>query len=298
MIIMNKLPQLLIAMTLLGVSTVQAEQSGFITPELSAALNKKELTTPSVKTSTLTTTVSEAKRPLVGYLGIGFDKVPASIRAHLPDNVTAQQGLIITRFADKSSAADDGLKVYDVLLNYDGQPIERPEDFIQKIRNDTPGRIVKFTLVRQGEVLTVPVTMGAQENKKIAVKKTLPQNPYQAIGAGKVPPPNANFNGLAIRRLGKDIYDASIGVMGADGKVQRRSYKGNRMQILQQIMQDRSLPPQAKQQLLFAVQPRQQPSGWGMPSMPFGNGNWGGMPKMPFGNGNGFNPNQFFRGWN
>lgn len=281
---MNKLPQLLVALTtLLGVSSTQAEQSTFITPEQSAALTKKQVvtTTTSVVTKTTATT------SLVGYLGIGFDTVPASIRAHLPNNITAQQGLIVTRFADKSSAADDGLKVHDILLSYDGAPIEKPAAFIEKIRKDKPGRVVKFTLVRQGEVLTVPVTMGAQKQKKPTVKTTTTtqtQNSYQ-LPTGKSAP-NANYNGLAIRKIGQNIYDASIGFIGLDGKPQRRSYKGNRMQILQQIMQDSSLTAQAKQQLLFAVQPRQQPAN-----------NWGGMPIMPFGNGNNFNPNQFFKGF-
>ncbi|MCK5812857.1 MAG: PDZ domain-containing protein [Cocleimonas sp.] len=288
---MNKLPQLsvLLAMTLLGVSHLQAEQSSFITPEQSEALSKSNKpqaseNTPTVATVPATTTASNAT---LGYLGIGFNKIPASIRAHLPSNITAQQGLIVTRFADNSSAADDGMKVHDILLSYDGQVIAKPEDFIQKIRKDKPGRIVTFTLVRQGEVLTIPITMGMQKNKKTAVKVSALQAPasYQ-MPAGK-PAPHTNFNGLAIRRIGQDIYDASIGIIGQDGKPQRRSYKGNRMQILQQIMQDKSLPPQARQQLLFAVQPKQKSSN-----------NWGGMPTMPFGNNNGFNPNQFFKGWN
>jgi hypothetical protein len=128
--------------------------------------------------------------------------------------------------------------------------------------------------------------MGAQKNKKTAIKteSKQTQNPYQLPTVRSAP--NANFNGLAIRRIGQDTYDASIGFIGQDGKPQRRSYKGNRMQILQQIMQDRSLPLQAKQQLVFAVQPRQKSSN-----------SWGGMPNMPFGNGNNFNPNQFFKGF-
>ena len=281
---MKKLPLLFVAITvLLAVSSIQAEQSGFISPEESAALNKKQAT-PSVNPSIAATTTTNTASSIVGYLGIGFDTVPASIRAHLPNNISTQQGLIITRFADKSSAADDGLKVYDILLNYDGEPIIKPEDFIQKIRQDKPGRVVKFTLMRQGQILTVPVTMGAQKNKKTVAKSKQTQNSYQLPSVRSAP--DANFNGLAIRKIGQDTYDASIGFIAQDGKPQRRSYKGNRMQILQQIMQDRSLPPQAKQQLLFAVQPRQKASN-----------NWGWMPNMPFGNGNNFNPNQFFKGF-
>ena len=314
MTIKNKSPQLLLAMTtLMMLPTASAELSGFITSAQSNALDKQqtvirdtvETIKPSIVTnivnSNLTNSVRTNTTLTLGYLGIGFDRVPASIRAHLTESVSAQQGLIVTRFPKISSAAQAGMKVHDVLLTYDGQPIEKPEDFIRKVRKDRPGRIVTFTLVRQGKVLTLPIIMGAQVKKNPTPPAVQQQavNPYQPPAQlASLPPvarktaPNANFNGLAIRKIGNDIYDASIGFMGQNGKPQRRSYKGNRMHILQQIIQANDLPAQAKQQLLFAVQPRQQSQQ---------SSNWGGMPNMPnmpFGNNNGFNPNRLFNGWN
>ncbi|HFC92673.1 MAG TPA: PDZ domain-containing protein [Leucothrix mucor] len=280
---MKNSAKLLLAMTtLIMAASTPAEQSGFITPEQSASLLKK--------TSTIATANKEIPSvgAKVGYLGMGFDTVPLAIRAHLPATIGKQQGLIVTRFADNSPAADDGIKVHDVLLSYDGQPIGKPSVFVQVIRMDKPGRKVKFTLLRQGQILTVPVTMGAQKKRITAKPKRQAHSPLLSQQRVSKAPPNANYKGLAIRKISNDIYDASIGFIGQDGKPTRRSYKGNRMQILQQIMQAKDLPPQARQQLLFAVQPRQkQNSGWsGMPNMPFGNSN-----------GNGFNPNQFFKGW-
>ena len=281
----NSATLLLTMTTLIMAASTQAEQSGFITPEQSASLLKK----PNAAIATASKEIPSAGAK-VGYLGMGFDTVPLSIRAHLPTNIGKQQGLIVTRFADNSPAADDGIKVHDVLLSYDGQPIEDPGVFVQLIRMDKPGRKVKFTLLRQGQILTVPVTMGGQKKRITAKPKRQAQYPYPLPAQQRVgkAPPNANYNGLAIRKISKDIYDASIGFIGRDGKPTRRSYQGNRMQILQQIMQARDLPPQARQQLLFAVQPKQKQ-----------NSGWGGMPNMPFGNsnGNGFNPNQFFKGW-
>jgi membrane-associated protease RseP (regulator of RpoE activity) len=285
---MNKSSRLLLPMaTLLIATSVPAEQSGFITPEQSATIIEKKQATASTEKTIKLPMPTLPTATALGYLGIGFDNIPASIRAHLPDNITAQQGLLVTRFADNSPAADDGMKVSDVLLTYDGQPINTPENFIKMIRDDKAGRIVKFTLLRQGNILTLPVTMGSQK-KKIPVVQQQLKTTQPSITLQQMPAPNANYNGLAIRKIGDGIYDASIGIIGQNGKPQRRSFKGNRLQILQQIMQASDLPPQARQQLLFAVQPRQQqPTGWG------------GMPNMPFSNGgNFFNPNQFFKGWN
>lgn len=299
MTIKNKSPQLLLAMTtLIMLSTASAEPSGFITSAQSNELNKPQ---PLTETTPASAPAPALTKTTLGYLGIGFDKVPASIRAHLPENISAQQGLIVTRFANTSPAVQAGMKVHDILLTYDGQPIEKPEYFIKKIREDKPGRKVTFTLVRQGQLLTLPVTLSAQVKKKLTVPPSTQQrvtHPYQLPPHLQAPlarktAPNTNFNGLMIRKIGNDIYDASIGIIGKDGKPQRRSYKGNRMQILQQIMQTNDLPAQVKQQLLFAVQPRRQ-------SQP--SSNWGAMPNMPFGKNNNFNnnfnPNQFFNGWN
>lgn len=246
-----------------------------------------------------------------GYLGVGIDNVPDSIRAHFPENVAKTQGLLVTRFADESPAADDGIKVYDVLLAYDDQLLDDPQKFINKVREDKPGRTANLKLIRQGEVLTVPVTIGSQKPAPVAQFPAMQQRPapipypyqYQnrpmpyaapnampnMQGAPVAPtgnmkaPPGADYNGLAIRRIGQDIYDASIGFTAPDGSKQRRSYKGTREQILQQIMMARDLPPSEKQQLIFAVKPRkQQSSGFG---------------NMPFNDGNMFNPGKFFKGW-
>ncbi|MCK5810544.1 MAG: PDZ domain-containing protein, partial [Cocleimonas sp.] len=152
---------LVLAISTLIMATAQAEQTGFITPEQSASLFKKQQASNTNQPNSVMP-ASSKETPItgvkIGYLGMGFDRVPLSIRAHLPTNIGQQQGLIVTRFADNSPAADDGLKVHDVLLNYDGQPIGDPGVFIQVIRMDKPGRKVKFTLLRQGQILTVPVT--------------------------------------------------------------------------------------------------------------------------------------------
>jgi len=249
-----------------------------------------------------------------GYIGLGVDKVPDSLKAHYPEGVATTQGLLVTRFADESPAADDGIKVYDILIAYDGQPIEAPEAFIEKVRKDTPKRVANFKLIRQGEIQTVAVTIGEQ---KVAPKKAVPkptsitppaaqvpqqmqqQMPQRAAGQyqqsqypSAVPagmsantPPPANYNGLAIRKIGEGVYEASIAFVGANGTPQRRSYKGSHMQILKQVYEAKDLSPAAKQQLLFALRPPKNKT-QGMKGM-----------KMPFGNGNMPNPTNMFKGW-
>lgn len=260
-----------------------------------------------------------------GYLGMGVDNVPTAVRAHYPESVGDTKGVIVTRFADKSPAADYGIKLHDVLISYDGKAVNEPSSLIKAIRDDKPGREAKIKLIRQGEVLELGVVIG--EQAQVAARKQVPpppmpyQYPYRAPATGVFPPanmprsmpapqntmpaapmhrppmpqgqqqgqmagntpPGADFKGLAIRKIGEDIYDASIGFTAPDGSTQRRSYKGTREQIIQQVMNARDLPPAERQQLLFAVKPKKKKSS-----------GWGGMP---FGDSDMFNPGKFFKGW-
>lgn len=280
---MKKLPQgLLLMSAILLASTTQAEPATTSAPAPTAA-------------------VPTGQSQAYGYIGIGIDKVPDSLKAQYPDGVATTQGLVVTRFADESPAADDGIKVYDILIAYDDQPIEDPAKFIAKVRKDTPNRIAQFKLIRQGKVITVPVTIGSQKAapKPVPAVPAITQMPKQMpqyvgknqpminMPAGMTvnTPPPANFNGLAIRKVAEGVYEASIGFIGADGKPQHRAYRGSHIQILQQVRAANDLSPQARQQLLFALRPpksKTQAQGWG--GMPFGNGH---MPS----------PKSFFKGW-
>lgn len=78
---MKNSAKLLLAMTtLIMAASTQAEQSGFITPEQSASLLKKPsaaIATASKETPSVGTKI--------GYLGMGFDIVPLSIRSITKD---------------------------------------------------------------------------------------------------------------------------------------------------------------------------------------------------------------------
>ncbi len=112
--------------------------------------------------SLLISFVLHANQQTVGYLGFAVDRVPATVKAHFPDEVVNADGVIVTQLADYSPAADDGIKLYDILIGYDDQPIIRVEDLIEKISKDQAGRKVQLKVLRQGKILTISVTIGQQ----------------------------------------------------------------------------------------------------------------------------------------
>ena len=122
------------------------------------------LLTPSILAEQQSTPVAPSISQALtwGYLGLKVDTVPAAVKAHFPDSISKIAGLIVTQLSDESPAADDGIKLYDVLISYDEQPIEKSQQFIETIKKDVPGRIVKIKVLRQGEILTIPITIGGQ----------------------------------------------------------------------------------------------------------------------------------------
>ena len=99
------------------------------------------------------------------YLGLRVQSLPVHVRAHMPDDVASKtgnnQGVIVDWLEDISPAADDGIQLYDVLISADGQLIASPHEFIRKIALAQPGKKFSLTVVRQGQVREVLVTLTA-----------------------------------------------------------------------------------------------------------------------------------------
>ncbi len=73
-------------------------------------------------------------------------------------------GVEITRVEDGSPAAKAGLRVGDVVLEYNGQRVEGMEQFGRFVRETPVGREVKLLVSRDGKQQTVPVTIGVRRD--------------------------------------------------------------------------------------------------------------------------------------
>ncbi len=199
------------------------------------------------------------KKPLnefSGYLGIVLDVVPSTVAAQLPKG---EQGILVKSFAPDSPAANGDLRPLDVIVAYDNTKIFHPEQFVKLVRKSKPGQVIVLKVARKGEIKEIPVTIGAQ----------------------KTPNPT-EFNGLAIKRIGEDRYQATIRFIAPNGSKQVRSFEGNREEIFQQAMETQELPPAEREQLLYATRPRKAKSKSGFGSFfPFGGNNKSGSWMNP-----------------
>ena len=91
------------------------------------------------------------------YLGIGVRDIdPDSAKKF---NLKEVRGTEVTSVADDSPAAKAGLKQGDVILDFNGQPIEGGEQLSRMVRETPIGRQVRLGVWRNGSVQTLTATV-------------------------------------------------------------------------------------------------------------------------------------------
>ncbi|HEU4894738.1 MAG TPA: trypsin-like peptidase domain-containing protein [Acidimicrobiia bacterium] len=71
-----------------------------------------------------------------------------------------QAGAVINTVVAESAAESAGIQVDDVVIGFDGVPIVDWPDLIAQVRSHQPGETVEMLILRDGEEITVSVTLG------------------------------------------------------------------------------------------------------------------------------------------
>jgi putative serine protease PepD len=72
-------------------------------------------------------------------------------------------GAKVAEVTDGGPAAAAGLKVDDIVMTVNGSLIADPTSLIVTVRSFAPGDTVELTVTRDGQTLTVPVTLEASK---------------------------------------------------------------------------------------------------------------------------------------
>lgn len=93
-----------------------------------------------------------------GYLGIAGQ--PARLTGQQRDAEGREEALLVVGVTPGSPADAAGILVGDVMLEFDGHPVESPEDLLELLRGDRVGRRVGLRLLRGGEAQGLEVVVG------------------------------------------------------------------------------------------------------------------------------------------
>jgi serine protease Do len=99
------------------------------------------------------------------YLGIGVADVTAERAKTL--NLKEVRGAEVTNVAEDSPAAKAGIKEADVVLEYDGAPVQGIEQLTRLVRETPAGRQVKVAVWRNGAPQTLTATVEARKGAVI-----------------------------------------------------------------------------------------------------------------------------------
>jgi serine protease Do len=107
----------------------------------------------------------EVVRPYLGVTMLDLSLISRTQQAdelNLPEDVT--EGIVITRVANGSPAAEAGLQPADVIVSFDGEPVTDSVTLRQMLYSTEVGQSVEIEYYRNGEPRVATVEMQAAEN--------------------------------------------------------------------------------------------------------------------------------------
>ena len=164
------------------------------------------------------------------YLGIGPRDITPNRVAQL--KLKDDSGVEVTEMDHDAPAAKAGVKVGDVILNFNGQKVENAEQLKHLIHETPAGRTVQLGISRNGESVNLAVTLGSRRHM-IAVYPKSPNlgNPGNGFFDN---PPDMSMNilqassksGLLVENLTPQLGDF-LGVRNGNGVLVRSVEKGS-----------------------------------------------------------------------
>jgi len=92
------------------------------------------------------------------FLGVELGEVTAETVQRL--KLREERGALINSVTDGSGAAQAGLQKNDVIVKWDGEPIESARELSRQIRETPAGRTVRLGVIRDGREIEVSVKLG------------------------------------------------------------------------------------------------------------------------------------------
>lgn len=93
-----------------------------------------------------------------GFLGVEIDEVTRDVAGRL--RLGQERGVLITGVTGDTAAAKAGLQKDDVIIKWNGEPIEGTRELGRHLRETPAGRTVKLGVLRNGSEMEIAVTLG------------------------------------------------------------------------------------------------------------------------------------------
>jgi len=101
--------------------------------------------------------LKESGKVVRGWLGVELQPLSGELAKHL--GVRGRSGAVVTRVLPDAPAAQAGIEPGDVIVKWDGKPVETPTDLTFAVAKTPPGTKTAVVLIRRGKQIEVSVTV-------------------------------------------------------------------------------------------------------------------------------------------
>lgn len=98
------------------------------------------------------------------WLGVYLQDLTDAMREAL--HIESDVGVLVSDVVKDSPAEKAGLKVGDVIVEFDGRRIEEADDLVRAVRRSDPGDKVKVVIIRDGKRRTLTVELGEKPRRR------------------------------------------------------------------------------------------------------------------------------------
>ncbi|MCI0353731.1 MAG: PDZ domain-containing protein [Acidobacteria bacterium] len=168
------------------------------------------------------------------YLGVDIEDVTSDRVAAL--KLKEERGVEIKVVDQDAPAGKAGLKVGDVILEFNGQRVESSLTLRRMIHETPPGRTVKLGISRDGQLLTLTATLADRKKlwAKEKEKSNIPKHPREHIAPRAFEMPNvdvlvrttSSHSGLQVENLTHQLGEF-FGVKNGEGVLVRSVEKNS-----------------------------------------------------------------------
>jgi serine protease Do len=130
-----------------------------------------------------------------GRIGVSIDGVTKEVAESL--GLNKAEGALVRGVEPNSPAAKAGVEPGDIIVKYEGKPVEKSADLPRLVGNTAPGSKATLTVWRRGSLKDLKLTVGTFDDEQVAKAEGEEKKSAQPSSAGKE-------LGLSVRELTAD----------------------------------------------------------------------------------------------